>query len=596
MKRNKALLVQLMGLASVFLVASCSQNTADSTSFGVASPKTGWAYNKKENGGYEVRKKQNNTGGPGLLPLEGGTFVMGGSADVDLAYEHHSQKRRVTVASFFMDETEVSNLDWLEYMHWVRHNFPLDREYYHNVLPDTLVWRRNMSYNEPYVDNYLRHPAYGDYPVVGITWEQATEYCVWRTDRVNEHILRSKGYMKDWKTILAEMSPRPVKGRGGKVVKSNSTASSSQDTVLPFNTDVYLGGQYKGPKVDGDKMPTSLGAKPIIVKGAKKGETKSVIPRRPIGIEDGILKQPYRLPTEAEWEYAALALVGNTDYENITDGRVFPWSGLGVRSAKDQTRGLILANFKRRGGDLMGAGGYLNDKEAITAPVRSYIPNDFGLYNMAGNVSEWTADVYRQLTSQEVEDLNPYRGNEFSKRKTSDDGKIRKMVLDKHGIPIREASVSDKKLSWAEMQKQSADSASLEGEGNAEGEVPQETADAAKKSAPAGKPFKADVRDFGDSSTNSLYGIINLINNRSRVYKGGSWNDRVFWLNPATRRHMQQDESSAEIGFRCAMTMVGKSEIYTADKPHHAIASSSAGEKLTPTRRKKGVVALGGRK
>ena len=80
---------------------------------------------------------------------------------------------------------------------------------------------------------------------------------------------------------------------------------------------------------------------------------------RTVRIEDGKLTQGYRLPSEAEWEYAALGLIGNTQFENITDGKMYPWNGMGVRSPKKKTRGLILANFKRGDGDNMGVGGYL---------------------------------------------------------------------------------------------------------------------------------------------------------------------------------------------------------------------------------------------
>jgi sulfatase modifying factor 1 len=85
-----------------------------------------------------------------------------------------------------------------------------------------------------------------------------------------------------------------------------------------------------------------------------------------------------------------------------------------------KTRGLILANFKRGAGDNAGVGGGLNDKAIITAPVRSYQPNDFGLYNMAGNVNEWVADTYRQTSFEEVDDLNPFRGNEFTNKRLAD--------------------------------------------------------------------------------------------------------------------------------------------------------------------------------
>ncbi len=591
MKKNKLISFYLVVASGVVLLSSCVGNGSSRPS---RSSKTGWEYNKKENGGFEVHKKVNPGPGPGLVPVEGGTFVMGGSLDVDLAYDHNSARRRVTVSSFYMDETEVSNVDWLEYLHWIKRNFPQDRAYYHEALPDTLVWRRALSYNEPYVDNYLRHPAYGDYPVVGVTWEQAVAYCSWRTDRVNEEILRSKGVLTDWKTLADATNPKIApKGKGGKSPARSTVQVAPSDSVKPFNTDVYLAGQYRGQGVDGKNMPIALDGKPLMIPApgaaGKKGAKIATPARRTVGVEDGILKQPYRLPTEAEWEYAALALAGNTDYENVSDGRIYPWSGLGVRSSKQSTRGLIVANFKRRGGDLMGTGGYLNDKASITAEVRSFIPNDFGLYNMAGNVSEWTADVYRQLTFQDVEDLNPYRGNQFVNKKSVEDGKTRKLILDKHGVPVREASISNKKLSWDQMNAAplgvKSDSSSVDSSSSQNG-----TSVTVVKSE---KPFKADVRDYNDTTTNNLYGITSLVNNKSRVYKGASWNDRAYWLNPATRRHLQEDECSAEIGFRCAMTMVGSPEIYTEDKPHLKVKSYA---RLTETRKKKGIISINGKR
>jgi sulfatase modifying factor 1 len=94
------------------------------------------------------------------------------------------------------------------------------------------------------------------------------------------------------------------------------------------------------------------------------------------------------------------------------------WAYVHLKSRK--TRGLILANFKRGAGDNAGVGGGLNDKADITAPVRSYQPNDFGLYNMAGNVNEWVADTYRQTSFEEVDDFNPFRGNEFTNKRLAD--------------------------------------------------------------------------------------------------------------------------------------------------------------------------------
>ena len=123
---------------------------------------------------------------------------------------------------------------------------------------------------------------------------------------------------------------------------------------------------------------------------------------------------------------------------------------MGVRSAKQKTRGLILANFKRGSGDNMGVGGYLNDKAEITAPVRSYQPNDFGLYQMAGNVDEWVMDTYRQTSFEEFEDFNPFRGNEYANKRLSDPAKGL-IAKDKYGRPIKDPAPSGKKMKYSDL-------------------------------------------------------------------------------------------------------------------------------------------------
>src|SRR5690554_1469529 len=375
---------------SVLLVsASVGTTFMSCSSRGNVSDKTGVRYNDPYNGGLQINRKIKEAPGPGLIAIEGGTFVMGGSLNEDLGYSHDNIKRRVTIASFYIDETEVSNADWLEYLTWISNNFPDDARLYYDALPDSLVWRHPLSYNEPYVNLYFRHPSFQDYPVVGVTWEQANEYAQWRTDRVNEHILREKGILMDYQTLHTQ-------NQGG--------GSSGQ----AFNTEIYINGQLTGPEYDGDKMPDDT--RPGVAPGTK----------RPVRMEDGVLKQPYRLPTEAEWEYAALGLVGNTEYGNIESSKIYPWDGLGLRSAKRRTQGLMMANFKPTSGDNMGVAGYLNDGGDITVSVTSYLPNDYGLYNMAGNVNEWVRDVYRQLSFEDFQDFNPFRGNVYMDKQLED--------------------------------------------------------------------------------------------------------------------------------------------------------------------------------
>jgi sulfatase modifying factor 1 len=549
----------LVLLGSGLLLISCSPKQQ--------SPTTGMRYNDKYNGGFQVFRKTHPAPGPGLVAIEGGTFVLGGSAGEDVTYEYNNVRKRKSISTFYMDETEVSNNDWREYLYWLQTNFPEDRELYYNAIPDTLVWRRPLSYNEPYVDNYLRGSSFQDYPVVGVTWDQVQEYCDWRTQRMNENILRNQGQLADWKTRsrnLTTASGGAAGANGGATAAVGTGGSPSLDTLKqPFNTDIYLNGQYRGNGLDGKKMPKDLN--PLNPSASGKA-------RRPVRKEDGILRPGYRLPTEAEWEYAAMGLIGNTQYENITDGKVYPWNGMGVRSPKAKTRGLILANFKRGGGDNAGVGGYLNDKADITAPVRSYQPNDFGLYNMAGNVNEWTNDTYRQTSFEETDDFNPFRGNQFTNKAYADAVKG-VYAKDKYGRPIKIPAKGTRKQTWeelvAEQQVASGKAAPAGAPANANNAavIPGVT----PKNPIAGKAYTPDVRGYNDTVNTTLYGVTTLISDKSKVYKGGSWNDRAYWLNPATRRYLDEDDASAEIGFRCAMNYDGPPEINPSGKPQFSI-------------------------
>ena len=97
---------------------------------------------------------------------------------------------------------------------------------------------------------------------------------------------------------------------------------------------------------------------------------------------------------------------------------------------------------------------------------------------------------------------------------------------------------------------------------------------------PVLKPtFVADQRGVLDAQNLDLYGKITLVNDRSKIYKGGSWNDRAYWLNPGTRRFLDEGESTAEIGFRCAMSSVGDPQINKMLTPQFKQPKSRVGYK-----------------
>ena len=480
--------IQLVIVTGMLFLAGCGGSKSDG--LGSVSPTTGWEYNNPENGGYEVVTDHEQEPGPGLVYIEGGTFTMGRTQE-DLLYQWDMEPRRVTVSSFYMDQTEIRNVDYREYLHWLERVFVDQPEVHNNALPDTLVWREEMAYNEPYVDYYFRHPSYNNYPVVGVSWVQAKDYCIWRTDRVNERRLVERG--------ILEMDPQQV-GREN------------------FNTEAYLAGKYEGvvkenlPSLDPDQ------------------ETRRV------RMSDGILLPHYRLPTEAEWEFAALGYIGNTYDENIYQRRMYPWDGHNVRNSNKRNRGKMMANFKRGRGDMMGIAGDLNDNASITAPVNSFWPNDYGLYCMAGNVNEWVQDVYRPSSHEDVKDFRPYRGNVFKKYVRNEDGSI--AARDSLGR-LREVPISEEDAAGRRNYSR-ADYRNYQ-DGDLRSRI----------------DYNSQQASESNSTTDMYTDEASLITDQSRVYKGGSWKDRAYWLNPATRRFMDQNHASNDLGFRCAMTHVG---------------------------------------
>ena len=330
--------------------------------------------------GVQKRPKWYQPDPYGMVYIPSGSYNMGPS-DQDVPYSLTAQSRTVTVHAFYMDNTEITNNEYRQFVYWVRDSIahrliggehlinegeygehidwrrkikwndednvellaelylPESERYYKrkeidtrklnyeyfwidlkeaakrssreqgridrsvfikngiiNVYPDTLAWIHDYtySYNDPMTKMYFWHPAYDEYPVVGVNWKQARSFCIWRTNLMNA-----------WQ-------------RSG-------------------------------------------------------GEA---------------LTQEFRLPTESEWEYASRGGLENSPY---------PWGGPYIRNS----RGCFLANFKPMRGNYIDDGGF------YTVKVTSYWPNDYGLYCMAGNVAEWTSNAYDESAYNFTHDLNP---------------------------------------------------------------------------------------------------------------------------------------------------------------------------------------------
>lgn len=537
-------------LVFTLLIISCKKSTNNTSSL------TGLSFNDPKNGNY-IRANAGKDQKPplGMVAVEGGTFTMGQVQD-DVMFDWNTTPKKLHVRSFFMDEAEVTNSEYFLYVQYMKDVFPPSEDNYRNiyssVLPDTLVWRKSLGNTDILSENYFRHPAYADYPVVGVSWLQANEYCKWRTNVVNLKTLIDKGYVKN-------------------IFEIDSVSNF-------FDTDVFLADDSK--LFNGDSTVYKRGIPTRTVR--KRGESRpsrDEFQGRKISQADGILTQRFRLPTEAEWEFAAKANVENREYNNIRGRKKYAWDGKYTRAKDNRYRGDQLANFKQGNGEYSGLSGWSSDGSDIPNRIKSYPPNAFGLYDMSGNVAEWVADVYRPIIDNEANDFNYFRGNIFTKKLIdakgnlvfAADGQYAKVEYD----TLPNGKIMPKQLpgtiKYIPITKDDAvmrRNFSLADNSNiGDGDFNSSRFFNANEDEFASKPSMYNSPKSPTRMRDSITGkdvLVNdakkrttLISDNTRVYKGGSWSDREYWLDPAQRRYLPEYMATNYIGFRCVSDKLG---------------------------------------
>ncbi|MFC2114286.1 SUMF1/EgtB/PvdO family nonheme iron enzyme, partial [Bacteroidota bacterium] len=322
----------------------------------------------------------------GTVNIPTGTFHMGQS-DQDIIYALTSRPMQVTVQSFFMDDTEITNNEYRQFVHWVRDSIArkmlADEYVLENDNGDEFInWKTRLRYDDPEIKDNISDMFYsGDDIFEGDIYEFDIRKFVYDYHWMDLHEASKRKYFED--TRKGNAPSRSKFRRDERVMVYPDTLCWIRDFTYSFNdplTQLYF--YHPGY----DDYPV-VGVSWIQAKAFAHWRTKYLNDYyKSIGMPK---VNDFRLPTEAEWEYASR---GGRDFSP------YPWGGPYLRNSK----GCFLANFKPLRGNYSEDGGFY--------PVRvtSYFPNDYGLYCMAGNIAEWTDNAYSEGINAVIDDMNPH--------------------------------------------------------------------------------------------------------------------------------------------------------------------------------------------
>lgn len=333
----------------------------------------------------------------GMVYIPGGSFLMG-QTDQDITFGQIEQTKQVTQPPFFMDQTEVSNSQYRQFVNWVRDSIAIT-----NYLNDDKYYLKagKNSTPNPSGKKYINWAYVKKYPVLsnkkgakGSTANAAKlqgmyyqgDDRIFDRDELDVRLLKYNYALMDLRSA-ADYKDIKTKKRSDFIIRD--TVPVYPDTLVWLSDFSYAANE---PMTEAYFSHPAFRNYPVVGVTWRQARAFTVWRTRYNEAYKDSRKlahrAPYNLPTEAEFEYAARGGRIGTDY---------PWGGPYAKNAK----GCLLANFKP------GRGNYTDDGGAYTVAVKSYFPNDYGLYNMAGNVAEWTLSAFDESASTFVHDLAP---------------------------------------------------------------------------------------------------------------------------------------------------------------------------------------------
>jgi len=331
----------------------------------------------------------------GMAYIPAGSFLMG-PVDQDITFSQVGDNKQVSIPAFYMDEMELSNAKYKQFVNWVRDSIAIT-----NYLRD---------------DKYYVHPKGSTKPSANgpkyIDWDYVAKNSPWRSRRGqtgNTQKLQGMYYQGDDRVfdrneldvrllkynyainLLRDAANNTDKKKKRSDFIYRDSLAIYPDTLVWLRNFSYSANE---PWAQGYFAHPAYQNYPVVGVTWRQARAFTVwrTKLQDAAAQDGRhltqSRLPYDLPSDAQFEYAARGGRIGTNY---------PWGGPYIKNAK----GCLMANFKP------GRGNYTDDGGFMTVKVDAYLPNDYGLYNMAGNVAEWTSTAYDEALTSYVSDLNP---------------------------------------------------------------------------------------------------------------------------------------------------------------------------------------------